>query len=49
MGYLRAMWNYLRTPKGKFDFLDYIRAIIIIASVMAMIRIILDMLTEARL
>ncbi|HEY3426302.1 MAG TPA: hypothetical protein VGL27_16010 [Negativicutes bacterium] len=43
MGYLHAWWNYIKTPKGQHDLLDYIRAAIIMASVMAMLRILVDM------
>ncbi|MBP2644659.1 MAG: hypothetical protein H6Q75_99 [Firmicutes bacterium] len=43
MGYLYSLWNYLKTEKARRDFLDYIRAIIIIAAVMAMVRIALDL------
>lgn len=44
MGYINALRNYLKTPKAKHDLLDYIRAIIVIAAVMATVRIALDML-----
>lgn len=44
MGYIRAIRNYLQTEKGRHDFVDYIRAALIMAAVMAMARIILDML-----
>jgi hypothetical protein len=44
MGYLYAWWNYVKTQKGQHDLLDYIRAAIIMASVMAMLRIMLDMI-----
>lgn len=44
MGYFHAAWNYLKTPKARHDLMDYIRAVIIIAAVMAIIRIMLDTL-----
>lgn len=44
MGYFYAVWNYLKTEKARNDIMDYIRAIIIIGSVMAMVRILLDIL-----
>jgi len=30
LGYARTLKNYLRTPKGRHDFFDYLRAGIII-------------------
>ena len=30
LGYLRTIKNYLRTPKGRHDTLDYLKAFIII-------------------
>lgn len=44
MGYIYALWNYLKTEKAKRDLLDYFRAAVIIAAVMAMVRIAIDML-----
>jgi hypothetical protein len=44
VGYIYAILNYLKTEKARHDLVDYIRAAIIIAAVMAMVRIILDML-----
>ncbi|HMM22779.1 MAG TPA: hypothetical protein PKA10_18835 [Selenomonadales bacterium] len=44
MGYLHTFWNYLRSPKGRHDFMDYIRAAVILAAVMAIIRVMMDML-----
>jgi len=42
MGYFYSLLYYLRTDKGKHDCLDYIRALLIMAAVMAGIRILLD-------
>jgi len=44
MGYVTAISNYLRTDKGKHDFWDYVRAIVIMAAVMAMVRVLWDMI-----
>lgn len=33
-GYYWALFNYLRTPKGRHDFIDYSKAAVIIAGVM---------------
>jgi hypothetical protein len=44
MGYIHALWNYLKTEKARMDLEDYIRAAVIIAAVMAMVRIIADMI-----
>jgi hypothetical protein len=44
MGYFNALWNYLKTEKGKRDLEDYVRAAVIIAAAMAMVKIIADML-----
>lgn len=44
MGYLRAILSYLRTPKGKHDFLDYIRAVIIITAVIMIVRVALELI-----
>ena len=30
MGYLRTLRNYLRTPKARYDFKDYARALCVI-------------------
>ncbi|WP_156523273.1 hypothetical protein [Pelosinus fermentans] len=46
MGYFYSLMNYLKTDKGKHDCLDYIRAIVIMASVMAGIRILLYALLQ---
>jgi len=43
LGYLYAIWKYLKTEKAKRDVADYIRAAIIIVAVMAMVRIALDL------
>ncbi len=39
MGYLRAIIQYLGTEKTRHDIFDYLMAIIIMAAVMAVIRI----------
>lgn len=44
MGYVYALSNYLRTDKGRHDLIDYVRAIIIMGAVMAMVRVLWDML-----
>jgi predicted aconitase with swiveling domain len=44
VGYLYALVNYLKTEKARHDIMDYVRAIIIMGAVMAMIRIMLDIL-----
>lgn len=44
LGYVYAISNYLRTEKGHHDFWDYIRAIIIMGAVMAMVRVLWDMI-----
>ena len=44
MGYVYAIANYLRTDKGRHDLLDYIRAVIIMGAVMAMVRVLWDMI-----
>ena len=44
IGYVRTIKNYLRTDKGRHDFIDYIRALIIIGAVMAMVRVLWDMI-----
>jgi hypothetical protein len=45
MGYIYALWNWLKTDKTRRDFMDYVRAAVIIAAVMAMVRIMMDMIT----
>ena len=45
MGYFYALWNWLKTDKTRSDFMDYIRAAVIIAAVMAMVRIVMDMIS----
>lgn len=42
MIYLQALWNWLRTEKTKRDLMDYVRAAVVIAAVMAMVRIVMD-------
>lgn len=44
MGYLKAVVYYLKAEKNKHDLIDYIRACIIMGSVMVMIQIYLDVL-----
>jgi hypothetical protein len=44
MGYIYALWNWLRTEKTRRDLMDYVRAAVIMAAVMAMVRIMLDMI-----
>jgi chorismate synthase len=44
IGYLRAINQYVSTEKGRHDLLDYIRAVVIIGAVMAMVRVLWDML-----
>jgi len=44
MGYLQALMNYMKTDKARWDIVDYIRAVVIIAAMMAMVRIVVDML-----
>ena len=39
MGYLRAIIQYLGTEKTRYDIFDYLRAIMIMAAVMAAIRV----------
>lgn len=43
MGYLNGLWNWLRTEKTRRDLMDYVRAALVIAAVMAMVRIAWDM------
>ena len=44
MGYIYSMINYLKTDKGRHDFLDYMRAIVIMLAVMAGIRILIHII-----
>jgi hypothetical protein len=44
MGMVTALWKYLQTEKARRDFLDYVRAALVIFGVMAMMRIAIDML-----
>jgi len=44
MGYIYSMVNYLKTDKGKHDFLDYMRAIVIMLAVMAGIRMLIEIM-----
>lgn len=39
MGYFYSLKNYLKTDKGRHDSLDYLRALLIMFAVMAIIRI----------
>lgn len=43
MGYVYAIANYLKTEKCRHDLFDYVRAMVIMAAVMAVIRISWDM------
>ncbi|MCX7780839.1 MAG: hypothetical protein N2491_07980 [Negativicutes bacterium] len=43
-GYIKSFALYLKTEKGWHDFTDYIRAAVILAAVMAMVRVLWDML-----
>jgi chorismate synthase len=45
MGYLQTFWNYIKTEKGRHDITDYVRAVIIMASVIAMLRILAEFLS----
>jgi hypothetical protein len=44
MGYFYAILNYLKTDKARHDVVDYIRAAVIIAAVMAMVRVLIDII-----
>jgi hypothetical protein len=44
MGYIQALWNWLREDKTRRDLMDYVRAAVVIAAVMAMVRIVMDMI-----
>ncbi len=41
-GWYRALREYLRTPKGAFDFKDYLRALLLIILTCALIIMILQ-------
>lgn len=43
MGYLYTFMSYLKSPKGRHDVVDYLRAVVILGSIMAIIRIMMDM------
>ncbi|MCR5834476.1 MAG: hypothetical protein K6G55_07510 [Selenomonadaceae bacterium] len=43
-GYLRTIKNYLRTPKARHDWLDYLRALLIITFIAAIIMLIFNSL-----
>lgn len=43
-GYFYAIRNYIRTPKGRHDFIDYARAVVIITGVIAATGILLKWL-----
>ncbi len=45
MGYIYAIINYLKSDKARHDIMDYIRAVIIIAAVMAIVRVAVDILS----
>ena len=44
MGYFYSLVHYLKTDKGRHDALDYLRAILIMAAVMAGIRILFEII-----
>lgn len=41
-GYIKTMIQYLHTPKGKFDFFEDIKAIVIIAATIAFVFAVLE-------
>ncbi|MBQ9478769.1 MAG: hypothetical protein IJU71_04365 [Selenomonadaceae bacterium] len=45
-GYIRTLINYLKTPKGRHDAIDYARALAIIASTAAAIGAVIAMSGE---
>jgi len=44
MGYIRTIVSYLKSEKTRMDIVDWLRAAVIIGSIMAITRIIVDML-----
>ncbi|MDT8902238.1 hypothetical protein [Anaeroselena agilis] len=44
MGYIHALWSWLKTEKTRHDLMDCLRAAVVIAAVMAMVRIVFDMI-----
>lgn len=38
MGYIHAFLDYLRTPKGRHDLIDYLRAVVIIIATIIVVR-----------
>lgn len=44
MGYLISLINYLKTEKARHDLFDYLRAMVIMAAVMALVRVVIDIL-----
>lgn len=45
MGYRQALWHWLKTEKTRRDLMDYVRAAVVIAAVMAMVRVAWDMVS----
>lgn len=45
-GYCYAVMNYLRTPKGRHDAVDYARAAAIITSVCLVVRLTANVLSQ---
>ena len=46
--YLRTIKNYLKTPKGRHDFLDYLKAIVLIILTSLIIFLIMVMCNEKK-
>ncbi|MGL6015341.1 MAG: hypothetical protein ACRCZU_04495 [Selenomonadaceae bacterium] len=40
-GYLRSIFQYIQTPKGRHDFLDDLRALLIIALTIVIVLVVL--------
>lgn len=40
-GYIKAICNYLKTDKARHDIKDYLRALLIMAAVMVLVRLLL--------
>lgn len=43
VGYLTSLVRYFKTAKGRHDLLDYLRAAVIMAAVMAVVRVAVDL------
>jgi len=43
MGYLKALWKYFKTEKGRYDLLDCLRAIALMVTVMLILRFLLSL------